>query len=95
VGGNGRVMAMEIMVPNAAVRNLIREDKIHQIYSAMQSGQDRFGMQTFNQSLAALYFQKQISLETALQRSSMPDELQDIINRGVIATRAAAAPVRR
>src|SRR5690349_14170928 len=95
IGGNGRVMAMEILVPNAAVRNLIREDKIHQIYSAMQSGQDRFGMQTFNQSLATLYFQKQISLETALQRSSMPDELQDIINRGVIATRAAAAPVRR
>jgi twitching motility protein PilT len=95
VGGNGRVMAMEILVPNAAVRNLIREDKIHQIYSAMQSGQDRFGMQTFNQSLATLYFQKQITLETALQRSSLPDELQDIINRGVIAARAAAAPVRR
>jgi hypothetical protein len=55
---------MEILVPNAAVRNLIREDKIHQIYSAMQSGQDKFGMQTFNQSLATLYFQKQITLET-------------------------------
>src|SRR5690242_20374295 len=82
VGGNGRVMAMEILVPNAAVRNLIREDKIHQIYSAMQSGQDRFGMQTFNQSLAALYFQRQITLEMAIQRSSMPDELQDIVNRG-------------
>jgi twitching motility protein PilT len=95
VGGNGRVMAMEILVPNAAVRNLIREDKIHQIYSAMQSGQDRFGMQTFNQSLATLYFQKQITLETALQRSSMPDELQDIINRGVIAAKATAAPLRR
>src|SRR5215475_4063245 len=81
VGGQGRVMAMEILVPNAAVRNLIREDKIHQIYSAMQSGQDKFGMQTFNQSLATLYFQKQITLEVALQRSSMPDELQDMINR--------------
>jgi twitching motility protein PilT len=95
VGGNGRVMAMEILVPNAAVRNLIREDKIHQVYSAMQSGQDRFGMQTFNQSLATLYFQKQITLETALQRSSLPDELQDIINRGVIAAKATAAPLRR
>jgi twitching motility protein PilT len=83
VGGQGRAMAMEIMVPNAAIRNLIREDKIHQIYSAMQSGQDKFGMQTFNQSLATLYFQKQITLETALQRSSLPDELQDIISRGV------------
>jgi twitching motility protein PilT len=96
VGGQGRVMAMEILVPNAAVRNLIREDKIHQIYSAMQSGQDKFGMQTFNQSLATLYFQKAITLETALQRSSMPDELQDMINRGVQATKAtAAAPQRR
>jgi len=95
VGGQGRVMAMEILVPNAAVRNLIREDKIHQIYSAMQSGQDKFGMQTFNQSLATLYFQKAITLETALQRSSMPDELQDMINRGVQATKVAAAPQRR
>jgi twitching motility protein PilT len=95
VGGNGRCMAMEILVPNAAVRNLIREDKIHQVYSAMQSGQDKFGMQTFNQSLAMLYFQKQITLETALQRSSMPDELQDIINRGVVASKAAAPVGRR
>jgi len=90
-------MAMEILVPNPAVRNLIREDKIHQVYSAMQSGQDKFGMQTFNQALASLYFQKSITLETALQRSSMPDELQDMINRGVQATKAtaAAAPQRR
>ena len=78
VGGIGRVMAMEILIPNAAIRNLIREDKIHQIYSAMQSGQDKFGMQTFNQSLAMLYFQKQITLDAAMQRSSMPDELRDI-----------------
>jgi len=62
VGGQGRACAMEILIPNPAVRNLIREDKIHQIYSAMQSGQDKYGMQTFNQSLAALYFNKQISL---------------------------------
>src|SRR5262249_27573405 len=80
--GKGRAMAMEIMVPNAAIRNLIREDKIHQIYSAMQSGQERFGMQTFNQSLATLYFQKQITLEVALARSSNTDELQEMINRG-------------
>ncbi len=82
VGGQGRAMAMEILVPNPAVRNLIREDKIHQIYSAMQTGQDKYGMQTFNQSLASLFFQKQITLETALQRSSMADELQEMINRG-------------
>src|SRR5437867_11199724 len=81
--GDGRVMALEILVPNAAIRNLIREDKIHQIYSAMQYGQDKYGMQTFNQALATLYFQKKISLETALLRSHNQDELQDMINRGV------------
>ena len=75
-------MIMEILIPNPAVRNLIREDKIHQVYSAMQSGQDKFGMQTFNQALATAYFQKQVSLEVALQRSSNQDELQEMINRG-------------
>ena len=90
VGGMGRVMAMEILIPNAAIRNLIREDKIHQIYSAMQSGQDKFGMQTFNQSLATLYFQKQIPLEAAMQRSSSPDELRDMVQRGLAASKSAA-----
>ena len=80
--GKGRAMAMEILIPNSAVRNLIREDKIHQIYSSMQAGQEKFGMQTFNQSLATLHLQKQISLEAALARSSNPDELQEMINRG-------------
>jgi twitching motility protein PilT len=78
----GRAMCMEILVPNAAVRNLIREDKIHQIYSAMQSGQDKYGMQTFNQSLASAYYQKQISLEVAMARSSNQDELTEMISRG-------------
>ena len=94
-GGQGRCMAMEILVPNAAVRNLIREDKIHQVYSAMQAGQDKFGMQTFNQSLASLYFQKQISLETATLRSSMPDELNEMINRGAGLSKGAPVPVRK
>src|SRR3954464_7773683 len=62
--GDGRVMALEILVPNPAIRNLIREDKIHQIYSMMQTGQEKFGMQTFNQALATLYHKRQISLET-------------------------------
>jgi len=79
----GRVAALEIMVPNPAIRNLIREDKIHQIYSAMQTGQEKMGMQTMNQSLATLYQKKQITLETALSASSNRDELQDLINRGV------------
>jgi twitching motility protein PilT len=80
--GKGRAMAMEILVPNAAIRNLIREDKVHQIYSMMQTGQAKYGMQTFNQSLATLYFKKAISLQTALARSSNPDELQEMISRG-------------
>ena len=81
--GGGRVVALEIMVPTPAIRNLIREDKIHQIYSAMQTGQEKLGMQTMNQSLATLYQQKQVTLETALKASSNRDELQDLINRGV------------
>jgi len=80
--GDGRCMALEILVPNPAIRNLIREDKIHQIYSMMQTGQDKFGMQTFNQSLATLYHKRQITLEVAMQRSSNPDELRELIERG-------------
>ena len=83
--GKGRALALEILVPNSAIRNLIREDKVHQIYGMMQTGQGKHGMQTFNQSLAALFFRKMISLQTALARSSYPDELQEIINRGPIA----------
>ena len=64
--GTGRAMAMEILIPNSAIRNLIREDKIHQIYSMMQSGNEKHGMQTLNQSLAALYKRRDITLETAL-----------------------------
>jgi twitching motility protein PilT len=80
--GGGRVVSLEIMVPTPAIRNLIREDKIHQIYSAMQTGQEKFGMQTANQSLATLYQKKQITLETAMEKSSNRDELQEMINRG-------------
>jgi twitching motility protein PilT len=80
--GDGRCMALEILIPNSAIRNLIREDKIHQIYSMMQTGQDKFGMQTFNQSLATLYHKRLITLETAMQRSSNPDELKELIERG-------------
>jgi len=95
IDGKGRAMAMEILIPNAAVRNLIREDKIHQIYSAMQSGQEKFGMQTFNQSLATLFFQKQITMEVALARSSNADELQEMINRGAgLNNRSGATPAK-
>jgi twitching motility protein PilT len=81
-GGQGRAMALEILVPNSAIRNLIREDKVHQIYSMMQTGQDKYGMQTFNQALATLYHKRQISLEVAMQRSSNTDELKELIERG-------------
>jgi twitching motility protein PilT len=80
--GQGRVAALEILVPNAAIRNLIREDKIHQIYSMMQTGQEKYGMQTFNQALATLYHKRLISLELAMQRSSNTDELRDLIEHG-------------
>jgi twitching motility protein PilT len=75
-------VALEIMVPTPAIRNLIREDKIHQIYSAMQTGQEKLGMQTLNQCLATLYLGKQITMETALTASSNKDELTEMINRG-------------
>jgi len=93
--GQGRVMAMEILVPNAAIRNLIREDKIHQIYSMMQTGQEKYGMQTFNQALTSLYFKKQITLEMAMARSSNADELQDLINRGTAAMQGGSPPGMR
>lgn len=83
--GKGRVAVLEIMIPNAAIRNLIREDKIHQIYSQMQVGQAKFGMQTMNQSLLVLYQRRLITLEEALGRSQEPDELrQMLVNVGAL-----------
>jgi twitching motility protein PilT len=70
-------------VPTPAIRNLIREDKIHQVYSAMQTGQDKVGMQTANQSLATLHLGGKITLDTAMLATSNRDELQEMINRGV------------
>jgi twitching motility protein PilT len=81
-GGPGRVLAVEVMVPNPAIRNLIREDKVHQIYSQMQVGQSKFGMQTFNQSLAALYLKRLITMDEAVGRSSDPEELKNILAGG-------------
>ena len=80
--GKGRVVSLEILVPTAGIRNLIREDKVHQIYSAMQTGQEKLGMQTMNQSLATLYFKRLITLDTAMNSSSNRDELQEMISRG-------------
>jgi twitching motility protein PilT len=80
--GKGRVVALEIMIPTPAIRNLIRDDKVHQIYSTMQTGQDKFGMQTMNQALATLYQRRFITLDTAMSASSMKDELEQMISRG-------------
>ena len=92
--GKGRCMAMEILIPTPAIRNLIREDKLHQIYSMMQTGQNKYGMQTFNQSLATLVHRRVISLELATSVSSLPDELLEMIQRGagVVATATGAMP---
>ena len=79
--GPGRAMALEIMIPNSAIKNLIREDKVHQIYSAMQMGQDKFGMQTMNQSLATLCNRRMISLDHAIARSPDTEELRKLIGR--------------
>jgi twitching motility protein PilT len=79
MGTPGRVLALEVMVPNAAIRNLIREDKIHQIYSQMQVGQSKHGMQTLNQSLYSLYARRLISLDEAMGRSNDPEELTSMI----------------
>ena len=81
--GKGRAVSLEILIPTPAIRNLIRDDKIHQIYGSMQAGQEKMGMQTANQSLATLYQRRMITLEAALTASSNKDELQDLINRGV------------
>ncbi len=90
--GQGRALALEVMVPNAAIRNLIREDKVHQMYSQMQIGQGKSGMQTLNQSLANLYLKRLITLEEAIGHSSEPDELQQIIGTGGVQPGVKAGP---
>ncbi|WP_243371826.1 type IV pilus twitching motility protein PilT [Geotalea sp. SG265] len=84
MNGGGRALALEVMVPNPAIRNLIREDKIHQIYSQMQVGQDKFGMQTMNQCLFSLYKRRIISVDDALGRSPEPDELKQMMSAGAM-----------
>ncbi|MEW6163213.1 MAG: type IV pilus twitching motility protein PilT [Nitrospirota bacterium] len=84
--GQGRVLAIELLIPNPAIRNLIREDKIHQVYSMMQTGQAKFGMQTMNQSLCDLYSKGLVSYEDAIGRSYLPDELVTMLQRSVSTT---------
>ena len=77
--GNGRILSCEVMIPNAAIRNLIREEKIHQIYGQMQIGQAKYGMQTMNQALAGLVQRRQIKVEDALLRSQDQEELRQLM----------------
>lgn len=80
--GRGRCVGVEVLVPSPAIRHLIRDNKIHQIYSSMQTGQEKYGMITFNQSLANLYFKRQISLDLAMSVSHNSEELNEMIKRG-------------
>ena len=96
-GVPGRVMALEVLVPNPAIRNLIREDKVHQIYSQMQVGQDKYAMQTLNQSLFALYQRRLISQEEAMGRSVEVEELRMMMEGRTAAQQAShnLNPARR
>jgi twitching motility protein PilT len=80
--GTGRVLALEILIPTAAVRNLIREEKVHQIYSSMQTGTE-YGMQTMNQCLFDLYQKQLVSYNEIFSRTLDPKELQRMV-KGVI-----------
>ena len=80
--GRGRVCAVEVLIATPAVRNLIREDKAHLIYAAMQSGQRQRGMQTMTQALAALCRQRRITLEQALDHAANREELASLLARG-------------
>ena len=79
--GNGRVLSVEIFIPNPAIRNLIREDKTHQIYSMMQTGQSKFGMLTMNQSLFELFRKGELSYDDALGKSTLPEELLNMMKQ--------------
>jgi twitching motility protein PilT len=77
--GRGRVLAVEVMIPNPAIRNLIRENKIHQIYSQLQVGQSKFGMQTMTQSLVDLHTRRLISWDEAMGHATEPDEIRPML----------------
>jgi twitching motility protein PilT len=90
--GRGRVVASEVLIPSPAIRHLIRDNKIHQIYSSMQTGQEKYGMITFNQSLANLYFKRDISMEMAMSVSHNSEELSELVKRGPTALSSQFRP---
>jgi twitching motility protein PilT len=79
--GRGRCLAVEVMIPNPAIRNLIREEKVHQIYSQLQVGQVKFGMQTMTQSLVDLYQRRLITYDEAIGHATELDELRSILGQ--------------
>jgi len=79
VDGRGRALAVEVMIPNAAIRNLIREEKIHQLYSQLQVGQVKHGMQTMTQSLVDLHQRRLISYDEALGHATELDEVRSLL----------------
>ncbi len=89
--GQGRALACEILIPNQAVRHLIREEKIHQIATQMQLGQNRSGMQTMNQSLFQLIQRKEVSIEDGIAHSFEPEDLRSILKKAGIVSSGASA----
>ena len=79
----GRAVAVEVLIPNAAVRNLIREAKTHQIYSTMQTGQ-KFGMKTMDQALADLYSRGVITKDQAMNKAGDPENLRAMLEKGLV-----------
>lgn len=79
--GGGMALAMEVLIMNTNVRNLIRENKLHQVYGMMQVGQDRSGMITLNQSLAKLVLSRKVEMKTAFLYSNDPEELDKLLKQ--------------
>jgi twitching motility protein PilT len=89
--GRGRVAALEILLPDDAVRNLIRQGKVEQVYSVMQTGSAK-GMQTIEQSLAELVVRRTVDVQTAVSRSSRPEQLLGLLERSGFPVPSTAAP---
>jgi twitching motility protein PilT len=94
MAGKGRALAMEVMIPNPAIRNLVREDKIQQIYSQMQVGQAKFGMQTMNQALLQLVERHIISVEDAMDRSHNLDEFKQMLSNSPVLSGKRERPAK-
>jgi len=92
--GKGRCLAAEVMIPNPAIRNLIREEKVHQLYSQMQVGQSKFGMQTMSQSLVALVQQNLISIDEAVGHATELDEVRQMLGVSRPQTTTTPTPAR-